>query len=164
MDRSDEIEEWFPKLRKGGYHVTSCSDSLYNCIAFACDDKTRWWEYGAEHHKVKTYWPAGLPPGDTVKRLCRVFFREGYRRTTNDDFESGFEKVAIYAYPDGFPSHVARQTTTGKWKSKCGEGCDIEHDSLDTLEGSRVTEFGAVAQFLKRKRARRGRRGKTPKL
>ncbi len=43
--------------------------------------------------------------------------------------------------------HVARQLKEGMWTSKLGPDEDIEHNTLDALEGEL---YGAVTQVLKR--------------
>jgi hypothetical protein len=63
-------------------------------------------------------------------------------------FEPGYEKVAIYAAPDGTPTHVARQLTSGLWSSKLGQLQDIQH-RLEDLAGS---VYGDCARFPKRER------------
>jgi hypothetical protein len=60
--------------------------------------------------------------------------------------EVGFEKIALYATPDGEPTHAARQLLNGKWTSKLGRWQDIEHE-LDGLVGEL---YGTVRRILKR--------------
>jgi hypothetical protein len=60
--------------------------------------------------------------------------------------EVGFEKIALYALPDGEPTHAARQLLSGKWTSKLGRWQDIEHE----LEGLVCDRYGTVKQVLKR--------------
>lgn len=54
----------------------------------------------------------------------------------------------------GEPTHAARQLPSGAWTSKLGEWEDIEHDTLEALEGSegRGEAYGRVALILKRER------------
>ncbi|HZF41550.1 MAG TPA: hypothetical protein VE715_22215 [Blastocatellia bacterium] len=62
-------------------------------------------------------------------------------------------KIAIYVDRDSLLSHVARQTRSGTWKSKLGiRGKDIEHDSLELLEGDEQDEYGQVAKLMKKRR------------
>lgn len=61
--------------------------------------------------------------------------------------EEGCEKVAIYASPEGIPTHAARQQADGTWTSKLGALDDITHNELSGLH-SRV--YGTVIKILKR--------------
>ncbi len=118
----------------------------YNCIAFAIGDESQWWEHGAR----LTYWPPGIQRGDNLESWIKVFEVHGYVRADDGSLEQEFEKVAIYVDLDMLPTHVAKQLSDGRWKSKLGKGHDIEHDTLDALEGDQMDEYGMVAQFLKR--------------
>lgn len=143
-------EEWarwvqgcFSNLRQGGFKLTSVESVEYNCIAWAAKDSTRWW-----WPSVEGYWPENLPLVETLENFISVFSQLGYQPSNFDEtLEPVFEKVAIYARADGRPTHMARQTETGAWTSKLGEGCDIEHDTLGGLEG---TAYGRAVQILKR--------------
>jgi hypothetical protein len=42
--RSPRLESLFPNLRADPYAVTSPASTVYNCIAWAAGDNTRWWE------------------------------------------------------------------------------------------------------------------------
>ncbi len=64
----------------------------------------------------------------------------------NENPESGFEKLALFADVRGVPTHAARQLPTGRWTSKLGEWEDIEHE-LHALEGEL---YGTVALVLRR--------------
>jgi len=44
-----------------------------------------------------------------------------------------FEKIAIYA-AGGVPTHAAKQTSDGRWKSKLGGWEDIEHNTPKAVE------------------------------
>lgn len=56
----------------------------------------------------------------------------------------GMVKLALYAHGRR-PSHVARQSLNGRWRSKIGAGPVIEHE-LEALEGP-PPSFGRVVQF-----------------
>ena len=60
--------------------------------------------------------------------------------------EDGFEKLAIYEL-EGSAVHAARLKSDGRWTSKIGWDIDIEHDSLEALEG---VEYGKVVAFMRR--------------
>jgi hypothetical protein len=63
------------------------------------------------------------------------------------DLENGYEKVAIYTL-NGVPTHAARQLPNGNWTSKLGSEIDIEHNSLDCLNG---TVYGKAEIIMKRR-------------
>jgi hypothetical protein len=143
--RNRELEEAFPGLTEGSYQVTSPQDANYNCVAWAVGDTSRfWYEINAKGY----YWPPGTGSADTIDGWKRVFEIHGYKEAGTSQFDPAFEKVAIYVDPDGLPSHVARQTDSRSWASKLGKGCDIEHASLDALEGH---EYGKVAVIMQRR-------------
>jgi hypothetical protein len=69
--------------------------------------------------------------------------------TDSRENEAGFEKIAIYVdLTDMLPSHIARSDGVA-WKSKPGKLQDIEHLSLDLLEGDQYWEYGIVERILK---------------
>ena len=96
------------------------------------------------------YWPPDVSDANLLESWTELFTRAGYETTDNRDHEPGFEKVAIYVDPaEMLPSHVAR--SDGRvWKSKLGKGQDIDHLSLDVLEGNEKDEYGIVDRVLRR--------------
>ena len=146
------IEDWtrwvrrnFPNLRQGEFQLTSRESDEYNCIAWAARDTTRWW-----WPSIDAYWPAAVPQAETLENFIAAFRTLGYRPCEfNEALEPEFEKVAIYIGDNGRPTHMARQLESGKWTSKLGEGCDIEHDYLRGVEG---VAYGRAVQILKRLR------------
>ena len=110
-------------------------------MAWALDDKTRWWEKGRG-----CYWPDDNIPDDTVEGWIRIFEMSGYVKADSKEIESGFEK-AIYSNDEG-PTHAARQTNEGQWTSILGWGHDIDHETADALEGK---EYGSIVQVMKRR-------------
>jgi hypothetical protein len=138
------IEKAFPKLRKQGYKITSVDAVDYNCFAWVLNDTTRWWSPALDG----CYWPDGFSAALTVANFVRLFkLVSGYEPCSHCRYERGFEKIAIYADNEGNVTHAARQTESGKWTSKLGDWEDIEHDTLEALEGD---FYGKVRQFLKR--------------
>lgn len=143
MFRDLELEQLFPRIAADGYQVTSPRDSSYNCVAWAVGDTSHFW------YDVKVrgyYWPPGAGSADTLEGWKRVFIIHGYSETDSASLEPGLEKVAIFVNADGAPSHVARQTGTGAWTSKLGKSHDIEHTSLESLEGDEYGEVKVVMQ------------------
>lgn len=141
-----ELEAKWPKLNPTNYKKTSEATGRYNCLAFANDNERKWWEAGL--HGGLYYWPENIP--DTLEGWVRLFADQGYEVTTNREIDSRFEKVAIYVdLKDMLPGHVAK--SDGRvWKSKLGRYQDIEHSTLDVLEGDRECEYGIVERILRR--------------
>ena len=83
--------------------------------------------------------------------MVDLFLAAGYELCGDGNLEDGYEKIAIYA-KDGEPTHAARQLGDGRWTSKLGKYEDIEHDSLDALNGEGFGEYGSVALFMVRPR------------
>lgn len=139
-----DLEALFPRLRGASCRITSPIAAGYNCIAWAAGDALRWWwpELDVEHG----YWPAEAPHELTLAAFAAAFGTLGYELTDQHAWEPGWEKIALFALPDGTPTHAARQLTTGRWTSKIGKLEDIEHE-LHDLEG---TEYGSVVQIMKR--------------
>jgi len=143
--RDPELEQDCPGLAGSQtYEIKSPRDPQYNCVSFAVGDLRRFW-YDAQI--AGYYWPPGAPSADTIEGWLKVFEIHGYVETQNDGLEPEFEKIAIYASPEG-PEHVARQRASGVWTSKMGKGHDIEHFNLQCLEGETM---GAVVKIMKRR-------------
>jgi hypothetical protein len=136
----------FPHLTYGknaNHRITSSSTPRYNCIAWAGDDIERpWWPdtYG-------WYWPSGISDKDEVPSFIEAFQLLGYVVCADGSIEVGFEKIAIFARPDGSPQHAARQLRNGKWTSKLGPFEDIEHHLCEDV---RSQWYGAPCCFMRR--------------
>ena len=141
-----EIESAFPHLQQSGYRITSPADYRYNCIAWTAGDVSHWWEPSRQRG---FYWPPDATREYTLESYVQAYMLNGYSLCDNDEYEYGFEKVAIFVDAMGIPSHAARQTESGAWTSKLGEWEDIEHNRLRALEGNL---YGTVARILKRLR------------
>jgi len=139
-----QIEREFPALLNSGYGITSPAEKDYNCIAWAAGDATAWWEPDPQYI---CFWPANIPRVYTLEAFVKAFETLGFAQCQDARCEDGFEKVTIYVSSDGIPTHAARQLSSGMWTSKLGNSEDIEHRSLEVLEGS---IYGAVAIVLKR--------------
>lgn len=143
---SSWVATYCPYLTPDGYKITSPATEDYNCIAWGAEDDERWWD----PTDPRQYWVEGAPRELTLEAFIMAYGTIGYVPCDSDEFEPGFQKVAIYTKPsgepDGEPTHVARQLPNGKWTSKMGRLEDIEHE----LDGLRGFFFGAVAQILKR--------------
>lgn len=142
-----ELAAKLPKLRSDNCKwEANQATGRYNCVAFANDNDRKWWQAGLTGGRY--YWPPNVP--DTLDGWVEIFTREGYQLTSNREIEPGFEKVAIFVdLKDMLPGHVAK--SDGRtWKSKLGRYQDIEHSSLDLLEGDQHWEYGIVERILRR--------------
>lgn len=141
-----ELQAKFPKLNSGNHQHKSNATPRYNCMAFANNDERTWWEAGM--HGGRYSWPSKVP--DTLEGWVKIFTEQGYEITPNREIEPGFEKVAIYVdLADMLPAHVAK-SDGHVWKSKLGRCQDIDHSSLDLLEGDQHWEYGVVDRILRR--------------
>ena len=135
------IEGALPALAVSGYEITSEISDVYNCIAWAAEDDTKWWSYPDEH-----YWPEWAPRSPEIEALVQVFAGLGYAVCHGDAREPGYDKVALYAR-DGEWQHAARQLEDGRWTSKLGPFEDITHPSLQDLAGEL---YGSVHCIMRR--------------
>jgi hypothetical protein len=146
MDARPNLEALFPSLSGSVYHVTSVPDEAYNCIAHAAGkDDTPWWP--AAEGTPDVYWPHGVAREETLEAFLAAFGAIGYVSCDNPLLEPGFEKIAVYVDAHNVPTHAARQTPTGAWSSKLGQLDDIEHATLEALEGGL---YGKATHFTKR--------------
>jgi hypothetical protein len=138
-------------LRSGAsYKVTSNATVLYNCIAYAAGDESRWWEPYRRDDRP-TYWPKNAIQGYSLEALVSAFVAIGYEACENGDLEPGFEKVALYVADDDTYGHAAKQKDDGSWVSKLGDWEDIRHGTVDVF---RHANYGTVAKYMKRRHRR----------
>ena len=131
-----------PFLTMGNHTPTSAATPNYNCVSHSIhEDLVSLWPDDDNR------WPESFVRDETVEAFTQFFVALGFEDiATNDDrLETGFWKIAIYA-DNGFPLHVARQLTNGRWTSKLGAQADISHANLHCLEGG---DYGYVAKILK---------------
>ncbi len=142
--RAALIEYTFPDIVNWGYEVTSDITCDYNCIAWAAGDDTRqWWPSPDEG---TAYWPLEAPRTLSVDAFADAYATLGYVACEEDDYEVGFEKIALFADGSGEPTHAARQISETDWTSKVGRLQDIRHP-LRALEGE---AYGQVVRIMKR--------------
>jgi hypothetical protein len=136
------LEDLLSGLRSGTYRVTSPVDRDYNCIAWAVGNTRDWLWPGDPDVSV---WPDDLPHEESLPAFETLYARYGFAPCETEDFEPGFEKVALFASV-GSPTHGARQLPNGRWTSKLGKSEDIEHD-LRAIEGD---VYGRVVRIFRR--------------
>ena len=132
---------WLPNLSE--FSVTSERSEAYNCFAWALGDDSQWIDPTVDYARA-TINVSNESQFDSVVELFRA---AGYEVCGDGGLEAGYEKVAIYV-KDGVPTHAARQLSDGRWTSKLGKYEDIEHDSLDALNGEGFGEYGRVELFM----------------
>lgn len=142
----DILENAFPKMRREGYQITSEETPDYNCFAWGLGDKTKW----ISPIRANGYhWPDGVPQDLELSSFVTLYQREGgFAVCETNEFEAGFEKIAIYCNNKKEVTHVARQLQSGAWTSKLGDWEDISHKSLAAITGD---WYGEVAQLMKRR-------------
>ena len=132
--------ERFPNASQG-CEERSPQSRLYNCIAFtAGDTKRNWWPNEMAH------WPEDVPIKETVNSFLKLYQSLGYINCNDGSLENDFEKVAIYALKNKV-THAARQLPNGNWVSKIGHNVDVEHVTVEKLDGPL---YGKVVRYLKR--------------
>lgn len=138
---------WFSQLLAADSEQTSDEDYLYNCFGFAAGSRTQWWQptEGTGFH-----WPPGVPMEFTLDAYRQAYESIGYSVCGGEELEEGIEKIAIFTYEDGIPSHATRQLVDGRWTSKLGEYEDISH-VLHQLEGP-YPAYGTVRLLMCRPR------------
>ncbi len=142
---SQQIEKLFPNLRESNYSITSPESIDYNCIAWAAGNNGAvWWPDQLGY----AFWPSGSPRDETLDAFIAAFESLGYEVCRSDQYEEGFEKVAIFVDSNQMPTHAAKQLASGRWSSKLGRLEDIEH-FLDGVSGP-PPAYGSIAVILKR--------------
>lgn len=139
----------FENITPSDFHCSSDPDDDYNCIAWALG-KTDiyWWPTTL----WPFHWPDSLPKwpahiAESTSNFIAAFETEGYKVCTDTDSKSGYEKVAIYANKSDRVLHAARMLPNGMWSSKLGEHEDIEHVTLECIEGK---GYGSVVVYMER--------------
>ena len=132
----------FPDLGADNPVVTHPPDPAYNCVAWTAGvaDAT-WWPTDPD-----AYWPPDIPDEATVAALLAALATVGYFPCVHGDFETGYEKAAVYAR-GGMPTHAARQLPDGRWSSKLGRDCVVSHDTPGGVAGA---VYGAVVAYMRR--------------
>jgi sulfite reductase alpha subunit-like flavoprotein len=116
----------------------------------------RWWYPPESTHgrfwpsslaSSSSHWPAGIFAAPLIGLFQKAFETKNYSQCTGPAREQGIEKIAIYGYETGEARHAARQLANGSWTSKMGHSVDIEHETLEALEGA---FYGKVRVYMAR--------------
>jgi len=132
-----ELAQWFPRLQVNGFRVLAPPSSDYNNWAAAVGDRGRWW-----WPNEPGFWPGGAPRDLTIHGFRETFELLGFRECTHPALEAGVDKLCIFSKGQE-PTHAARQTREGLWRSKLGRTYEILHD-LHALEGQAYGEPSLV--------------------
>ncbi len=130
----------FPNSTIDPFLATSPTTPLYNCIAWAYEDPTRWY-----WPNDMSFWPENIQREESIDAFIQLFIERGYKVCTTGDLEAGYKKIAIYE-KNGVPTHAARQLNDGFWTSKLGMSLDVSH----SIFGMRNGDYGDIAVFMKR--------------
>ena len=143
------IATYLPGLSIGSYEITSPTTDDYNCISWALSETHRRWD---PLGFLPDHWPAGVPRNDQLETIEAALRIEGFEFCNDDALEDGIEKIALFADGSRF-THVARQLPSGRWTSKLGDYCDIEHE-LEDLVGIRSANsefrYGEIVAYMQR--------------
>jgi hypothetical protein len=138
-----DVAAAFPRINEANCEITSPESVLYNCIAWAANDTTRWWQ---PSDLGGYYWPSSALEAD-IDDFEGVFRAMAYEVCPDGRHEDGYDKIAIYADANSTPQHVARQLNDGRWTSKLGNWVDITHARAEDLENS---DYGVVQIYMRR--------------
>jgi hypothetical protein len=86
-----------------------------------------------------------VPREHTIEAYQKAFEASGFAVCSSAALEPGLQKVALYATGTE-PQHAARQLPTGSWTSKIGISDDIEHETLEALEGEDYSKVVLIMQ------------------
>ena len=141
------IKKKWPNLNNDNARTTSEFSWFYNCLGFAVGDEENWWWPTKEEG---IYWPKEFPFINSTTNILKMLKEKfNYEKCESGELEEGYVKITIYGISESYsPKHYAIQTPNGKWKSKLGEKEDIEHDTLEALNGF---FYGEPIAFAKRK-------------
>jgi hypothetical protein len=130
-----ELRKDFPNLTYWNSKQTSKASRIYNCITWALG-MNNCWIWPDSVYDIYT-WPYNLPRVLNKTIFIKLFGHYEYKIIPDMDIsiQEHIQKIAIYANTLGLPTHAARQLRNGYWTSKLGIDMDIEHDTLEVLEG-----------------------------
>ena len=145
------IATFLPGLGPESYTITSPTTDDYNCISWALGETHRRWD---PLGFLPDHWPAELAHSDRLETIEAALHLEDFESCDDDALEDGIEKVALFADGGRF-THAARQLQSGRWTSKLGDYCDIEHDLEDLVRirsANAEFRYGEIVAFMRRPR------------
>lgn len=134
----------FPNSLNEPFVITSAQTWEYNCIAWAFGDNTKWyWPTENPPH----FWPPNIRRELDLQSFIELYQLVDFVVCYSQEYEQGFEKIAIFAHSNGEPTHAAKQLPNGNWSSKMGPWHDVEH-TLNSMNNS--LGYGNATIFMKR--------------
>ena len=138
MARHD-VERDFPMVRGVDYRLSD-EDFNNNCLGFALGDVKNWWEPPSGSGQ---YWPAGFPDDYRVETVEKIIRLHGFTVEISLDAQPTTDAIAIYAEGSEWTHFACFRE--GEWKSKLGQGNDVERILLNHFE---VGDYGKVVKIL----------------
>lgn len=162
-ENRNQLINIFPKLETDRhFSIQSPKTPEYNCIAWAMGFDDRWVDPSPDFDiSRKKWWPDGVARGLNPATLIEAFKHLGFIECSDDRYEEGFDKVALYkisplkdsytgkTIADEGWTHAARVLSSDLYHSKMGGLFDIYHRSGNVFGG---TIYGNIYQFMKRKK------------
>lgn len=91
-----------------------------------------------------------MPIAFVVDSFIALYASYSYQLCASSELVPGFAKIAkiaIFVNPSGIPNHATRQQEDGTWSCKLGDWEDIEHVTIEALEGD---FYGRVDAILRK--------------
>ncbi|MBI4648181.1 MAG: hypothetical protein HY738_16760 [Bacteroidia bacterium] len=132
----------FPNSFDAQFEISSPKTCKYNCLAWAMNDNTKWWDYEDDY-----YWVAGIEKNGKLKTFIKLLECFNYKKTNTASYESGYDKIALFSKDKIECTHLAKQLKEEIWTSKLGSSYDVLH----TLKGIENGIYGDVKIIMKRK-------------
>ena len=144
----EDIDRHYPKLVAAGYERTSDETPVYNCIAWAAGDTSRWWECDMDGplDRPGVYWPPDAKHGFGLDALISAYETLGFEVCERSGPEEGYEKLALFREGDEW-RHAAKLLDDGKWSSKLGDLEDVSHERPEDVEGD---YNGVIGCYMRR--------------
>ena len=129
---SNNLLTVFPNLGTQNHRITSRKDPSYNCVAWAVEDTSLWWDH------IGGFWPEGLTRDASVETYVELFRLLGFELSDSGNPVSRRSRCTVER------SHTWH---SGNWTSKLGALEDIEHTDLESLADS---SYGRPLLFMRR--------------
>jgi hypothetical protein len=143
----DEIATYWPNLSKNHFEITSLKTNTYNCLAWALGDDSMWMDM----YVFQIKYDLNAEDLDHSSEGYAIFLEKyyGFEKSDNGELEERMDKIALFEDNNRDWTHACRQLSDGKWASKMGRWEDIEHVTLEVLEGK---FYGKHKIFMKRQK------------
>lgn len=142
---ADELRTRFPNVQNSA-EITSPITCLYNCIAYAAGDMTRWWWPDPLYIG---FWPPNVKRIESLPAFQGAYETIGFQLCANGDFQSGTQKIAVF-HLNATPTHAAKLIGPNIWSSKLGQWYDVSHTER-CLDGNHHGGYGEIAFYMSRK-------------